>query len=163
LTAITRISVRFSRDLQRQLGAFQLGFEQLVAAPQLLQLHLLWRAFRFLPFGRQPFSGAGVAGLAPLRYVRAVQALPTQQRATQLRPDGQAVVLIEDASLVLAAGSGFSSTTPVSERSCNDAVVKVIEVSDPVSPRRDGRPSPVSHLILTDRGAVAAGAGLSWL
>ena len=48
-----------------------------------------------------------------------------------------------------AAGSGFSSTTPVSARSFKDAVVIVTGNGDPVSPCSDDRLLPLSHLTLT--------------
>ena len=50
---------------------------------------------------RQRVAGAGVAGLTPLRQMRAVQALAAQQRTPLGRADRQRVVLVEDPGLVL--------------------------------------------------------------
>ena len=52
-------------------------------------------------FGASASLGAGVAGLAPLRQMRAVQALAAQQGAPLARADRQRVVLVEDLGLVL--------------------------------------------------------------
>lgn len=65
-----------------------------------LQLECLGRT---LPFSlrRERLAGASVSGPAPLRDMRRIQALPTQQRATLGRAQRQRVILRKDPGLVL--------------------------------------------------------------
>ena len=110
--------VHFSRDLQRRAGAFQLGLERARCAGGASRARPPRRCAAAAGLRRQALQRPGVAGLAPLRRVRRVQALAAQQRAPLRAVVRQRVVLGQDPRLVLggegrrfgrAAGSGSST------------------------------------------------------
>ncbi len=86
LTPITRISVRFSHDVQRHLGPRQTTLSPLELGTKPRKLGLLRTQLPDPRTGRLTVQHAGVTQLAPLGDLRGIQPLPTQIRPTLTAP-----------------------------------------------------------------------------